>query len=616
MRKEPKWEFVSTGGSREDGIHNSMIEHFAGNHNYHLAREIIQNSIDAKQDGSTEPVTVVFKLEEFTKKEFPGQSELLEVLNACKKYYKSDKDTQEFIDNALECIKADTIPFLKISDFNTKGLFGNDDDKKGGWYNLVKSTGASSKGEHQGGSFGIGKGAPFAASNLRVVFYSTLKEDSFTKFQGIAELVSHEVDNDVKRGVGSFGFGQGSLNNLKDIPEKFWRKEKTGTDIFIAGYKNEKGWQKDLVQSVLRNFWYAISKNDLIVRVEKDEINQENLEKYLSHHFINEPFKDYVEPTGNPLQYYLAVKNGKPFEAKLPTLGNVKFYFYQTEEHLNYVSMLRKSHMVIYSRRFNFPGNYAGVFICDDDKGNKELRKMEPPAHDKWIPERNKEKGPKAMEEIISFVRDCLDQMKITKTSGVLDIPELYKYLPYDEGEDAGEGNGVSQYTGEESEEESSKKIQKKEVFEVPAVISPFKVSVINNPDIGDGNGSGSGSRGGGSSRTDSSGSGSGKKKSFKKEEVETRSFLSGRTGNSLEYIVLIKSNVKEKCYLKLTAIGEEGSEKLKITKVIDASGYALHFSGNIIHGIYLEGGKETKMNVTIESPIKYSLKIDAYALQ
>ena len=28
--------------------HNSMIEHFVGNYNYYLAREIIQNSLDAK----------------------------------------------------------------------------------------------------------------------------------------------------------------------------------------------------------------------------------------------------------------------------------------------------------------------------------------------------------------------------------------------------------------------------------------------------------------------------------------------------------------------------------------------------------------------------------------
>ncbi len=583
-----------------------MIEQFSGNYNYSVAREVIQNSLDAKSKENSDPVTVVFKLEDFLRKDFPGQQELLEVMNAGKKYYKDDAKAQEFLYSAISCLKEDVIPFLKISDFNTTGLMGMDDDKKGGWYNLVKATGSSPKLDG-GGSFGIGKGAPFAASNLRVVFYSTLKKDGFSKFQGIAELVSHEEGKDIKRGVGSFGFGQGSLNNPKDIPEKFWRKEKTGTDIFIAGYKNEKGWQKNLIQSILRNFWYAISRNDLVVKVEKEEINQSNLEKFLSHHFISEPFKDYVEPTGNPLQYYFAVKNGKLFEEKLPTLGNVKFYFYQTEEHLNYVSMIRKSHMTIYSRRFNFPGNYAGVFICDDDKGNKELRKMEPPAHDKWIPERNKEKGAKAMEEIISFVRECLEKMKVTKSSGVLDIPELHKYLPYDDGGNTGDGDGVSQYTGEEAEEESSKQIQKKEIFEEPVVISPFKVAVVNTTNV-EGKKVGERKEKKKKKRTNT-------KRKFDENEFQSRSFLVKQTKNSLEYIVILKPEVSEKCNLKLIAVGEEGSEKLKITKVIGASDNKPHFANNYIHGVYLEEGKEIKYNVTIESQIKFSLKIDAYAL-
>ena len=43
----------------------------------------------------------------------------------------------------------------------------------------------------------------------------------------------------------------------KDIPEKFWRKE-TGTDIFIAGYKNEKGWQKN--PGMMKDLGYVLPK--------------------------------------------------------------------------------------------------------------------------------------------------------------------------------------------------------------------------------------------------------------------------------------------------------------------------------------------------------------------
>jgi len=609
------WEFVSTGGGREDGIHNAMIEQFSGNYNYSLAREIIQNSLDAKLYNSKLPVTVVFKLEEFTPGEFPGQRQLLEVLEAGREYYKLDNDTQEFMKVAIGCLSADTIPFLKVSDFNTRGLSGADDDKKGGWYNLVKSTGASSKSEGQGGSFGIGKGAPFAASNLRVVFYSTKTENSFTKFQGIAELVSHKKNEDVKRGPGAFGVGQGSIQNPIDIPEKFRRKE-VGTDIFIAGYKSEKGWEKNLIKSILRNFWYAINNNDLIVKVEQTEINKNVLEKLLVDHFMNEKFKDEIEPKGNPLQYYLTFKNGKMFSNKLPLLGDVNFFFFQIEEQLNHVAMIRKSHMIIYSRRFNFPGNYAGVFICDDEKGNQELRKMEPPAHDKWIAERNKEKGARIMDEIINFVKKCLDEMKVSKTSGILDIPELYKYLPYDDGEETGKGNSSVTYSGEESEIESSKKIQKTENQTESSRIEPFKVNVLNNTSNENGAG---GIRNGvskltGKKRKGAEGQDS-KNKIYTRDQVLVRSFLFKQEVNFLEYVIVLKSKVDGKCNLKITAIGEEGSEKLTLKQVVDQTGFVPFFSGNNIQSIYLTKGQDTRMYIGFESAIKISLKVDIYGV-
>ena len=81
MKKEPSWDFVSTQGGREDGIHNPMIEQFGGNYNYSLAREIIQNSLDAKQDKSKLPVTVAFKLEQLSKHDFPEQKQMLATLS-------------------------------------------------------------------------------------------------------------------------------------------------------------------------------------------------------------------------------------------------------------------------------------------------------------------------------------------------------------------------------------------------------------------------------------------------------------------------------------------------------------------------------------------------------
>ena len=76
---ETKWAFAPTGGGFVDGINNPMISHFTGNFNYHLAREIIQNSLDAKLN-AVDPVHVKFSLEEFDKNDYPGYDEFKDIL--------------------------------------------------------------------------------------------------------------------------------------------------------------------------------------------------------------------------------------------------------------------------------------------------------------------------------------------------------------------------------------------------------------------------------------------------------------------------------------------------------------------------------------------------------
>ena len=621
MNKALNWHYVSTGGGDIDGLNNSMIEHFTGNYNYFLAREIIQNSLDAKVKGLTSnlPVKVTFKLEYITKSQFPGHTELQKTIEAAKHFWKLHKETIQFLENANKCLNLDWIPCLRISDFNTTGLNGSDGDMQGGWFNLVRSTGASSKSGGEGGSFGIGKGAPFASSDIRTVFYSTKNEKAISAFQGKAELVSFEDESgDAKRGVGSYGVGHGSVREPKLIPNGFWRQVQ-GTDIIIAGYKITNDWIEDLLKSILRNFWYAIHCKDLEVEVEEHEITFQTLSEYLIKYFINEPFKDYVEPTGNPLQYYLAVTQGEELAKgqKLKNLGDCKFHFKLIESHMNYVAMLRKSHMVIYSRRFNFLGNFAGVFTCDNDRGNLALRKMEPPAHDKWDPKRNKENGEVVMNEITNFIRSCLDSVKQRQSFGILEIPELQKYLPYDEGDDSGDGTGISTYTGKEGKVETSKLIQRTERLNAKVVINPYKVSVLNEKDSfgGDDEGSETDDENG-TGGTGGIGGGTGTKKTKKIKEFHSRSFLVDKTDEYFIYRIVVHSIKDLKCNISLSAVGEEGSEKLKIINVTGQQSSKYLFSGNKIQQLKLIKDELNTMDVTIETPFKLSLKVEAHDLQ
>lgn len=613
--KKLKWEFASTGGGHEDGISNPMIEHFSSDLNYHLAREVIQNSIDARLN-SEHPVRVKFELFHFPAEGLPGGTQLREIISSCGQYWKGDNKTQTFINKALETFRSDQINVLKISDYNTKGLSGDDENIKGPWYNLVKSRGASSKSAGEGGSFGIGKGAPFAASNVRTVFYSSYShEDLKHKFIGLAELVSFKLDGDTKRGAGSYGFeGQKTVFKPHEFPDQSWVREETGLDIYVMGYKVLDNWQETMIKSVLRNFWYAIDQNELAVEVDGREINRNNLESSMSEFFFNEPAKDSIKPEGNPLHFYQAVKSSTPIEEKLPLLGNVKFFFKQTDIHLNRVALLRRSHMVIYTKRFVFPSPFAGVFVCDDPAGNEELRQMEPPAHDDWDPHRNEENGDKVLKELIQFIRQILNDKKQIKKSGALRIPGLSKYLPFEDSDNLIEdnSNGESQFSGESGEEETARKIQEKDIFEPNISVETGEVTVINPSGGGNETKPRKGKR---KKRPGGGGGGDPLSPGTLLQNLEIRSFLINQNGDLYTYRILLTSLQDRLVKIRVRAAGEDSDEDIKLLKAETADGTILPVSGSIISGLKLFKDKKQSIQVQMRSALKCAIKISAHAI-
>ena len=159
------WRFPPTGGGQEDGFNHSGISHFQGDPFVSLARETIQNSLDARIDPST-PVTVSFELSHLSPTKIGG-AELEEAIRSCHLLATEDSDSKAMLalKNAMDALTSD-VRCLRVSDRNTTGL----DGKK--WRALTKSQGESQKAEPgAGGPHGIGKYAPFAVSDLRTVFY-------------------------------------------------------------------------------------------------------------------------------------------------------------------------------------------------------------------------------------------------------------------------------------------------------------------------------------------------------------------------------------------------------------------------------------------------------------
>lgn len=424
-----KWSFAKNDGGRESGFHDAGVETFKGNFDRYLARELIQNSLDARLD-NTKPIKVIFSLLEMNREDIPDIDSLKISLDRSKEYW-PDKKAKEFFERASGLAKASSIKILRVSDFNTYGVLGSDTDREKNWFNLIRSAGSSSKSGGEGGSFGIGKNAPFAASNLRTVFYSTLNKEQEYIFQGVAMLVSHiGTEGKVVQPVGYLGYEGGlSVRKKDDIPNKFVRKE-VGTDINILGFDARDNWRDELIYSVLDNFWLAIEFGHLEVIVGDESINKQNLQKFLNKFSSGDNeftahlyYNAYTNPSHSTLGH------------ELPNLKSVNLYLKTGDTDLpKRIVMVRKTGMKIFEKSFRSIVPFCGVFVCSNDVGNQKLREMEPPRHDVWDPDYpDKGSNKKIENEYINFIRGCIKLLTPIDEGDVVSLPGLNRYLPDDD---------------------------------------------------------------------------------------------------------------------------------------------------------------------------------------
>jgi hypothetical protein len=198
-------KFPPNNDGEEQGLNDAGVETFGGKTGHYVAREGAQNVGDAAADG-VDTVTIEFNLIEVPVASIPCVNELKKVLEASQHFWSTNKKTLDFCEAAIKKLNKPKIPVLKISDFGTTGLTGVDSDRQGKWYCLVRSGGVSNKESGAGGSYGIGKFAPFAASDLRTVFYSTRTTENAVAFQGVSRLVTHlDPQERTTQGTGYIG---------------------------------------------------------------------------------------------------------------------------------------------------------------------------------------------------------------------------------------------------------------------------------------------------------------------------------------------------------------------------------------------------------------------------
>ena len=465
------WKFPSTDGGVESGFNDAGIVTFDGAPLPSLARETIQNSLDAREREDA-PVHVEFELQRVPIAEVLGGPELALHLDRCVEEWSHDVKAHTALIEARHALDADELTFLGVVDSNTTGLRGQ------AWHTLVKVNGASFKrSEGAGGSFGVGKAAPFTVSPLRTVCYWSAFEEAgqlVEKFQGKAVLVSHthDFDGDSKmtQGVGFYGYTDECRElSRKDIPQRFRRVRQDGTlvpgtAVWIAGFNaNQHGehWQQAIARSVVASFFYAINSGELRVLLEPDapivqddalwEIGSQTLPQWferLAPHGadVDESVDDGIR---SARVYWELVRSDEPtavMDPPDPDLGAVKLWV-GTEDDLpdyalpNRVALIRGTGMVVTDRQkghaFRGLRDYAAVCVIDDAGANKLLRGMENPSHDQFeyprLPEDERDRGRIALDRLKNWLRGELRKYAAPAISEVTEeVDELAAYLPDD----------------------------------------------------------------------------------------------------------------------------------------------------------------------------------------
>ena len=417
---------------RNDGWNQPGEHHFAGNPLSHLAREMIQNSLDAR--AGEQAVRVKFQARILSAKWMPGLDSLRAALMRCLRRSEEtggDKaEAQQQMRDALEALGRSKIRVLSVSDSGTQGMSGPaqmselKDDETSPYGKYLNSEGISG-GKDRSGSHGIGKHAALLVSLPRCIIVSTAWNDAArgrrTLIQGHAVLRTHFDEKRVKYGGhGYWGKPWGDPLTEEECPEKHkWLKRKEqGTTINIVGFhpRIRHMWDRHVLAHVAINFFSALERGKLEVEIHPTEetrgylLDKESVASVLSGDLA----RTAMEESGDEVGYDSKKEERRLHSARLyheclSQEGSEEVFFRNVEvENLGQCRigikvfekgsdkgnvaprrfLLLRNNIWIKEMDNNFNSSYkpfAGVVECLDPDGNELLRSMEPVAHDDLV---------------------------------------------------------------------------------------------------------------------------------------------------------------------------------------------------------------------------------------
>lgn len=654
--KNCKWYFADQPNVQEVGPNNAMEQSFK-NHPYAaLVRESIQNSLDAVDDKSA-PVQVVFSFREMNGCDYPEFFSLKEHIKGCLDYYSNNYNAKAIYEPMMKFFADEThhnhLGYIRVSDYNTKGMSYEKDKTDSPFYAFVRSAGVSAKDDTSaGGSFGFGKAAYYLLSPISTIMVSTCTKNGDRFFEGASSLCTHTYRGKKKVAFGYYDDQDGKPISIEaDIPAHFRRAE-PGTDINILGFKMEYKDEavKEMIEAVLRNFWFAIYEGKLEVNV-NDVVNitKNTIADLMEEYF--EGIEDNTRKAGyyNPRPYFDAVRFANTsskyrlIEDKLPLLGHVCFYVFKCKGAVDKIAYMRAPQMLVYSQKNKTNYGMYGVFYCDSEEGNDLLRNMENPAHTEWKATnwrsrgRQNGMGRQVLRELDEFINECLNEVFSLKDKIALDIKGLedFLYIPtsFDDDElemedmpESVEGKPTgfllddgSSYTTDIPKSEDNPTV-------MPKSNPPSTGHVLINKSTNATNETGGkllAGHGEAEKKPDSQGiqkPGNASETRTEDEKGEKglfatpinipyRTFSQVEAGKIYHYVVLHPREEVGNVRLHFYAVGEESDEELQVEESNIGN-----VSGNIVRDVHLPEGR-LRLRVRFTDNMKHSIKLAAEEL-
>ena len=276
-----------------------------------LVREICQNSLDQKKD---KKVNIFFDLIilKGEKKEKFLESIKYKTLLPRLSSVNGSSGTALTIKAGIEAINSSELICLRISDYGTDGLTGDDWDEKGNFRKLCVQNFSTGKESGHGGSFGLGKAVSWMHSKIfTVLFSSKLENEKDLRIFGRSEIPAHEINGE--SWLDGAYMGSEIQRDGISVAESVWLNQKeseklllnreiergSGTTILIPafhepdrddtglnGIREPEEFCKDLTRAAEKWFWPAINWKRLEV---KARVFRENIK---SADFISEANTD------------------------------------------------------------------------------------------------------------------------------------------------------------------------------------------------------------------------------------------------------------------------------------------------------------------------------------